>query len=103
MIAQFLHTIGWRFLSSGDLFFIALMGGSVFMIMAWLADVLMQQLSFGVIGNMILLICGAILGLAIMVWIGMPPTRRDFLPALFACGISAILMLVVFAAVKRAV
>ena len=103
MIAQFLHAVGWRFLSSGELFFIALIGGSVFMIMAWLADVLMEKLSFGVIGNMILLICGAILGLAIMVWIGMPPTRRDFLPALIASGIGATLVLVVFAAMKRAV
>jgi uncharacterized membrane protein YeaQ/YmgE (transglycosylase-associated protein family) len=103
MIGQFLHAIGWRFLSSGELFFIALMGGGVIMISAWLADLLMQEFSFGVIGNMILLICGAILGLAIMVWIGMPPTRRDFLPALIASGVSATLMLVVFAAMKRAV
>ena len=33
----------------------------------------------------------------------MPPTRRDFLPALIASGVSATLMLVVFAAMKRAV
>jgi uncharacterized membrane protein YeaQ/YmgE (transglycosylase-associated protein family) len=103
MMYQFLHAIGWRYMSTGDILFIAAMAGSVFLIMAWLTDILMERLSFGVIMNTLLMAFGAALGLMALVWLDMAPTRRDYLPAIFACGLSAILTLMLLAAFKRAV
>jgi uncharacterized membrane protein YeaQ/YmgE (transglycosylase-associated protein family) len=99
----FLNAIGWKYLSFNDLVFISAMSGAVFMIMAWLADLLMEQRSFGVVLNTILLAIGAVLGLAGLAWLEIPPTRKDFLPALFACGVSAVVFLVALAAMKRTV
>ncbi|MCO4052558.1 MAG: hypothetical protein HEQ16_00510 [Bosea sp.] len=102
MIHQLQHALGWRLLSTGDIVFILGMAGAVFLILAWLADILMGRLSFGLIVNTLLMMVGAFLGLAVMVWLGFPPTRRDFLPTVFVCGTSGVLMLMLFAAFRRA-
>jgi uncharacterized membrane protein YeaQ/YmgE (transglycosylase-associated protein family) len=103
MIYQLQHALGWRYLSTGDIVFILAMAGAIFLILAWLTDILMERLSFGIIVNTLVMMAGAFLGLAVMVWLGFPPTRRDFLPAVFVCGTSGVLMLMLLAAFKRAV
>jgi uncharacterized membrane protein YeaQ/YmgE (transglycosylase-associated protein family) len=94
---------GIKYMTTGEILTILGMSSGIFMIMAWLADLLMERLSFGVIINSILLMLGAIVGFAIMVWVGYPPTRRDYLSAVFICGLSGFILLMALASMKRAV
>lgn len=100
---ELIHASGIKHMSTGDIVIIIGMSSGIFMIMAWLADVLMDHLSFGVILNTILLMFGAMLGFALLVWLGMPPTRRNYLPAVFVCGMSGFVLLMALASIKRAV
>lgn len=93
---------GLKHMRTSDILIILGMASGIFMIMAWLADLLMERLSFGVILNTILLMVGAVLGFAILVWLGMPPTRRDYLTAVFVCGMSGFVFLMALASLKRA-
>ncbi len=96
------NAIGWKYISQEELLFFMGLASAVFLVMAYLMDVLMSRLSFGIIMNTMLLVLGAGLGLLGMIWFEMPPTRKDFLPTLFACGVSAVTLLVIMAAFKRA-
>ena len=97
-----LNAINYKQMSGLDIFFIVVLGGGIFMIMAFLADMLMQRLSFGIVGNALLMLIGAVLGLAALVHLGMPPTRRDWMVALLVCGVSSVSVLITLAALKRA-
>lgn len=99
----FLHAIGWKALTTGDLFLIGCIGGAIFLILAWFADVLLERISFGVILNTLILIAGAVLGLFLLVQIDMAPTQKHYMHAVFACGVSAVLLLVALASMRRAV
>jgi uncharacterized membrane protein YeaQ/YmgE (transglycosylase-associated protein family) len=103
MYYDLLTASGIKYMTTGEILTILGMSSGIFMIMAWLADLLMERLSFGVILNTILLMVGAVLGFAIMVWLGMPPTRRDYLTAVFICGLSGFIFLMALASMKRAV
>lgn len=94
---------GIKYMSTGDIVIILGMSSGIFMIMAWLADLLMARLSFGVMLNTILLMIGAVIGFAVLVFLGMPPTRRDYLTAVFVCGTSGFVFLMLLASMKRAV
>ncbi len=96
-----LNSIGWKYMTTGDLIFMFCMAGGVFLVMAYLTDVLLERLSFGIIMNTILLMAGAIFGLVVLSWLGYAPTRRNFIPAIFACGMSSVLFIIVLAAMKR--
>ena len=98
-----INAIGWRHMSAGDIFVISGMAFGVFLIMAWLADLLLAKLSFGILANTGLLMAGAMLGFALMVWAGYPPTRRFYLIPIFVCGTTAFSLLIVFASLRRAV
>lgn len=96
-----LHAINWKALTDGELFLIACIAGSIFLVAAWFTDVLLEKLSFGVIGNTIILFIGAIIGLFILVHAGYPPTQRQFMHAIFACAFSAMVFLTLVAAMRR--
>ncbi len=103
MLATFLNAIGWRSLDATDLFLVGSVAGALFVIMAWIADVLMERLSLGVLMNVVVMALGAFIGLFVLVMAGFPPTRNDLLPALFSCGLGAIVALVGAASLKRTV
>jgi hypothetical protein len=97
-----LHAIGWKHFTTGELALMFGLAFGVFLVMAFLMDILMEHRSFGIIGNTTILMLGAIGGLVALAYFGYPPTRREYLPALFACGISSIVMLIGMAMTKRA-
>jgi uncharacterized membrane protein YeaQ/YmgE (transglycosylase-associated protein family) len=103
MFYNFLGAIGWRNLSEWDLVMIAMLGGAIAMIMAFLADVLLKGRSYGLIGNGVIMVIGAVAGLFLLSVIDYAPTRRVYMHAVFGCLMSAIAMLVAAAALKRAV
>lgn len=96
-----INASGIKYMTTGEILIILGMSSGIFLIMAWLADLLMQRLSFGVILNTVLLMIGAALGFAILVWLGMPPTRRDYLTAVFVCGTTGFVLLMALASMKR--
>ena len=93
---------GIKYMTTSEILIILGMSSGIFMIMAYFADVLMEKLSFGIILNTVLLMVGAMLGFAILVWLGMPPTRRDYLTAVFVCGLTGFILLMALASVRRA-
>jgi hypothetical protein len=103
MFEQVIHAINGRHMSYLDMSLIAVLGGSIALVMAWFTDTLMERISLGVLLNAILMIAGAALGLCILVWAGFPPTRNNVLPAVFVCGLSGVLMLMFVASFKRAI
>lgn len=80
---------------------IACVAGSIFMIMAWLADALLERRSFGILGNMLILIIGAFAGVFLLAQIGAAPTQRHFMHAVLVCSVTAVLLLVISAALRR--
>ncbi len=98
-----LHLVGLQHAGSDTLIFIAALAFGVFLIVSWMTDMLMERLSFGIILNMILLMIGAVLGLIALGYFGMSPTRKDYLFAVFACLVSAVVVLLIPASLKRAV
>jgi uncharacterized membrane protein YeaQ/YmgE (transglycosylase-associated protein family) len=95
--------VGWREMTTGGMVMIAFTGGGVLLIFAYMMDVLMERFSFGIIMNALLLLVGAVLGLVILQYAGWPPTRREFVHALFLCCITAVAVLVAAASFKRAI
>jgi uncharacterized membrane protein YeaQ/YmgE (transglycosylase-associated protein family) len=103
MLTQFLNAIGWRNLDSTDLLVLGSVAGGLFVITAWIADVLMERLSLGIVLNVAVMVVGATLGLFGLVMAGFTPTRADLLPVLFASGLGAMTALVAVASFKRTV
>lgn len=99
----FLHAINWKGMTNGELFVICSLFGGIFLIMAWLADVLMERISFGVIWNTIILVAGAVAGLFLLVQTGFAPTQKAYMHAVFACLSTAMAFLVLVASFRRPV
>jgi hypothetical protein len=102
-MSEIVHLLGLRFVSRDELWFIIGVSFGVFLIMAYMIDLIMERLSFGIILNTILMFLGASLGLLCLNWLGMPPSRRDFTNALLVCGLSSVLLPLFLAAFKRSV
>ncbi len=102
-MAEIVHLLGLRFISRDELWFLIGVSFGVFLIMAYMIDLIMERLSFGIILNTILMFIGASLGLLLLNWLGMPPNRRDFTNALLVCGLSSVLLPLFLAAFKRSV
>jgi uncharacterized membrane protein YeaQ/YmgE (transglycosylase-associated protein family) len=103
MFYSFLSAIGWRTLTEWDLFMIAMLGGAVAMVMAFVADIMLKSRSYGMIGNGLIMVIGAIAGLFLLSVVDFAPTRRIYMHAVFACLVSAVLLLLAAAAVRRPV
>jgi uncharacterized membrane protein YeaQ/YmgE (transglycosylase-associated protein family) len=103
MLQNFLSAIGWRQLSDWDLFMIVMLGGGVTLLVAFVADMILKGRSYGIIGNSIILIAGAILGLFLLTVVDFAPNRRFYMHAVFGCLLSAVVILLGAVALRRPV
>ncbi|MGP0060553.1 MAG: GlsB/YeaQ/YmgE family stress response membrane protein [Beijerinckiaceae bacterium] len=67
----------------------------------WLAGVILRGVGFGIIGNIIIGICGSVLGDWLLPQVGFPHIGGPFISELIYAVIGALVILVVLGAVQR--